>query len=197
LIAELRFTQRNSLQYLFICRSELMYRFLSRLKRKDREGQGLVEYALILVLVAIVVIAILTLFGQAVANTYCGVVYTLHSGSKPVKICKAPIVTCVATNTSSTFAVEAKVMDPDAPAPATPGNYNSQGMIVQFYVNDQTQLRDGDFLDYEDDYNYCFKAGAGACTGASKPSEVRSGDTVKAIATDRDGNKGTCSVTVP
>ena len=34
------------------------------------EGQGLVEYALILVLVAIVVIAILTLLGPQVANLF-------------------------------------------------------------------------------------------------------------------------------
>jgi pilus assembly protein Flp/PilA len=34
------------------------------------EGQGLVEYALILVLVAIVVIAILTLLGPQIANTF-------------------------------------------------------------------------------------------------------------------------------
>ena len=34
------------------------------------EGQGLVEYALILVLVAVVVIAILTLLGPQVANVF-------------------------------------------------------------------------------------------------------------------------------
>jgi pilus assembly protein Flp/PilA len=34
------------------------------------EGQGLVEYALILVLVAIVVIAILTLLGPAIGNVF-------------------------------------------------------------------------------------------------------------------------------
>lgn len=35
-----------------------------------QEGQGLVEYALILVLVAVVVIAILTLLGPAVGNVF-------------------------------------------------------------------------------------------------------------------------------
>ena len=34
------------------------------------EGQGLVEYALILVLVAVVVIAILTLLGPQIANIF-------------------------------------------------------------------------------------------------------------------------------
>jgi pilus assembly protein Flp/PilA len=38
------------------------------------EGQGLVEYALILVLVAVVVIAILTLLGPAIGNVFSGIV---------------------------------------------------------------------------------------------------------------------------
>lgn len=38
--------------------------------RDDERGQGLVEYALILVLVAIVVIAILALLGPEIANIF-------------------------------------------------------------------------------------------------------------------------------
>lgn len=38
------------------------------LQRED--GQGLVEYALVLVLVAVVVIAILTLLGPQIANVF-------------------------------------------------------------------------------------------------------------------------------
>lgn len=40
------------------------------LYRPDDEGQGLVEYALILVLVAIVIIVILALIGPNVGNMY-------------------------------------------------------------------------------------------------------------------------------
>ncbi|MGE5629002.1 MAG: Flp family type IVb pilin [Solirubrobacterales bacterium] len=36
----------------------------------DEQGQGMVEYGLILVFVALVVIAALTIFGQNVANSY-------------------------------------------------------------------------------------------------------------------------------
>jgi len=43
------------------------------------EGQGLVEYALILVLVAMVVIAILTLLGPQVANVFSRVTSALAS----------------------------------------------------------------------------------------------------------------------
>ncbi len=43
------------------------------------EGQGLVEYALILVLVAIVVILILTLVGPAIANTFSKITNGLNA----------------------------------------------------------------------------------------------------------------------
>ena len=41
------------------------------------KGQGLVEYALILVLVAVVVIAILALLGPAIANIFSNIVSNL------------------------------------------------------------------------------------------------------------------------
>ena len=41
--------------------------------RDDEEGQGMVEYALILVLIAIVVIIILTVVGQQVSNVFSNV----------------------------------------------------------------------------------------------------------------------------
>ena len=41
------------------------------------EGQGLVEYALILVLVAIVVIAILLLLGPIIGNTFSNIAANL------------------------------------------------------------------------------------------------------------------------
>ncbi len=40
-------------------------------------GQGLVEYALILTLVAVVVIVILMLLGPAIGNTFSNVVVTI------------------------------------------------------------------------------------------------------------------------
>ena len=41
------------------------------------EGQGLVEYALVLVLVAVVVIAILTLLGPQIGNVFSRIVSAL------------------------------------------------------------------------------------------------------------------------
>ncbi len=44
------------------------------------EGQGLVEYALILVLVAVVVIVILSILGPAIGNIFSEVTVGLASG---------------------------------------------------------------------------------------------------------------------
>lgn len=45
------------------------------------EGQGLVEYALILVLVAIVVIAILTLLGPQIGNVFSRITDAMGTGA--------------------------------------------------------------------------------------------------------------------
>jgi pilus assembly protein Flp/PilA len=50
----------------------VMRNLLARLQRE--EGQGMVEYALILVLVSIVVILILTLLGGTIVNVFSDIV---------------------------------------------------------------------------------------------------------------------------
>ena len=47
---------------------------------RNEEGQGLVEYALILVLVAVVVIVILALLGPAIGNIFSNIVGNLNRG---------------------------------------------------------------------------------------------------------------------
>lgn len=46
--------------------------------RQDQEGQGLTEYAIILALVAVVVVAILVILGPQVANLYSRVTNGLN-----------------------------------------------------------------------------------------------------------------------
>ena len=51
---------------------ELIRRQVERLIRGER-GQGMVEYALILVLIAVVVIAVLIVLGNQVQNVFCNI----------------------------------------------------------------------------------------------------------------------------
>jgi pilus assembly protein Flp/PilA len=53
---------------------DLLKKLMNRFRA---EGQGLVEYALILVLVAVVVIAILTLLGPAIGNVFSAILESI------------------------------------------------------------------------------------------------------------------------
>ncbi|GAB4463460.1 MAG: pilus assembly protein [Anaerolineae bacterium] len=48
-----------------------------RSKRDRERGQGLVEYALILIFVAVVLIALLTILGPGISNIYQDILETL------------------------------------------------------------------------------------------------------------------------
>ncbi len=54
----------------------LLNTFIARLQR-DEEGQGLAEYALIIVLVAIAVVTALTALGTQITGTFDGIVSEL------------------------------------------------------------------------------------------------------------------------
>lgn len=54
----------------------MMYNFLMTF-RKEEEGQGMVEYALLIGLIAIVVIAVLVLLGPAIANQFQEIINNL------------------------------------------------------------------------------------------------------------------------
>lgn len=45
---------------------------------QNEEGQGLVEYALILVLVAVVVIVVLIILGPVIGNVFSGIIGRLN-----------------------------------------------------------------------------------------------------------------------
>ena len=48
---------------------------------QNEEGQGLVEYALILVLVAVVVIIVLAVLGPTIGNIFSNVIVGLNAGA--------------------------------------------------------------------------------------------------------------------
>lgn len=59
----------------------------ARLRRRRQAGQGMVEFALILVLVALVVIGTMMVMGNTVQNTYWNIVASFDtSGKTPQQI---------------------------------------------------------------------------------------------------------------
>ena len=55
----------------------MLHRFFTMFQGEDEEGQGLIEYALIILLVAIAVVATLTILGDTVATTFNTIVTNL------------------------------------------------------------------------------------------------------------------------
>lgn len=73
--------------------------FLQSSKQKKEKGQGLVEYALILVLVAIVVIAVLMVLGPIIGNVFSTVnssLSSVSSGSSTVPMQGGLVLDCAA-----------------------------------------------------------------------------------------------------
>lgn len=80
-----------------------MYNRFKNLKKKQEKGQGLVEYALILVLVAIVVIAALMILGPIIGNVFSTIndsLSTVSSGGGNSSVPNAPINSAYDNHTS-------------------------------------------------------------------------------------------------
>lgn len=137
-------------------------------------GQGLVEYALILMLVGIVVIIALALFGDAVRGQYCEIVYSVDPNAD-VGVCNTVDVDCIVTS-SNPFQMRAQV------------NGGVAVERVSFYV-------DGKLVNEEYQGWYCLGAGDGPCQDYTNSGS----HTFTAIAHTEDGETGQCSIkaTVP
>jgi pilus assembly protein Flp/PilA len=152
-----------------------------RLRSSSCAGQGLVEYALILVLVAIVSIVIAALLGQQVQGVFCEIVYGLGSFGPSIPVCEAPQVSCVvgsATVANGVF-MEAVVADNDGPA----------GIArVEFYIDGAATPNRTEYI-----FQYCL-GGTDDCS-AGQPMSA-GGHTVRAVAYDVDGYSAECTVNI-
>jgi Flp pilus assembly pilin Flp len=137
-------------------------------------GQGLVEYALLLILVGMVVILALAVFGDRVQKLYCKSVWSIDPNID-APYCQIMETTCQ-IQTSQPFRLEAVVTD-------RAGDDNVTK--VEFYVDDH-------LYNTERDYRFCLESGNGSLcqiyTGPIGPHEFT------AVAYDADGNTASCSV---
>lgn len=138
--------------------------------RRD-ESQGLVEYALILVLVAVVVIAVLSLLGPEVNSVFCTVTAAL-SGASDCNV-TGVISSCSPTVSGGNVYLEAVIS-----ASATVDT-------VEFCVN-------GSSCNTESIYKYCLGGGDSSCN----PNVIASGSVITAEAWSGGELVGTCSVTI-
>ena len=152
------------------------------LRERARKGQGLVEYAFVIVFVALVTIVVVALLGESIQDTFCDVLMGLgENAPSDVEACAAPRVSCSGVSSGSTVSgpvnLEAIVKDNDGA---------SNIKRVKFYV-------DGTHVTTENHPRYCMGKGDSTCgTRTLSPGT----HTLQAIAEDNDGNTGECTVTV-
>jgi Flp pilus assembly pilin Flp len=143
---------------------------------KRETGQGLVEYALLLILVGMVVILALAIFGDRVQKLYCTSVWSIDPNID-APYCQIMETTCQ-IQTSSPFRLEAVVTDKAGDDNVTK---------VEFYL-------DGNLYNTQRNYRYCLQNGNGPlCDIYTGP---RGTHEFSALAYDADGNTARCSVKV-
>ena len=149
-------------------------------KRRILErGQGLVEYALILILAAIVVIVVLGLFGERIRNFYCEAVLSI-APDVDAPACNQLSVSCHVINPSP-LKMEAVVVDKQGA---------NDVKTVKWYV-------DGRLHNTELYVTYCLQSGNGPCEAYHGPESGKNAQhKISAVATDAEGHTGTCSKTV-
>ncbi len=153
-----------------------------RIHRRVRErGQGLVEYALILLLVGVVAIGVLALAGQKISEVFCDVVIKIGgTASDSIAACAAPRVTISVGNPhGNNYVIEGVVQDNKG---GTQPNITS----VKFYL-------DGSLYHEEFVYKYCMFGGDASCSSDDLSEGTH---TIRVVATDADGNTGESSVTL-
>jgi len=120
------------------------------------KGQSLVEYALVLVLVAIVIIFILTLFGTTIRASYCSILHQISPGADISEACIAPIVMpIVRPSSAGRLNVEANIFDPDG----DPNNPYANIDRVEFHFDNTN----GSPYRIERSYRYCLGGGNAPC----------------------------------
>jgi pilus assembly protein Flp/PilA len=162
--------------------SVIMVSVIRRL-RKDERGQGLVEYALILALVAVVVIGVTAILGQSIVKVFCSITLQIAPDTD-TPVCEKLAVNCSGVADGATVTgpipVEAVVTDL-----APPLNVEK----VSFYV-------DGVLYREERIKRYCMATGDGSCNGYDTSGLSSGWHTISAVAVDGSNNTGTCSVKI-
>ena len=127
--------------------------------KKQEKGQGLVEYAIILALIAIVVVGVMTTLGKKVCNTMNGVSNSLDGGSGSNCVASAPI----GSNSPSYT--------------AWGGNWNTQALAAQDFCQGQHAPSGSSYTFYRDSNDGNYSAAGAGVTGPKGPTWSSTGVT--------------------
>lgn len=154
----------------------------------DEAGQGLAEYALILSLVAIVVVAALASLGTTLHNQYCFISYRLWPSADLSSACSVPLVMPQLIEQRPGYInLEANVYDPDG----DPDDPYAAISKVEFYIDDT----EGSPVQTELQYRYCLggNQNGNPCKKYSIGGLSEGEHSVIVLAYDGDGNVGRAS----
>ena len=121
--------------------------------RKEK-GQGLVEYSLILLMVAIATVVALAFFGQSLSDTYCSIMTGLAPLTDPPENCGVSVVKPKVIAQGPTYLnLEADINDPDA----DPDDPYGRIQRVEFYID----TMGGSPVQTEFHHKYCLSGNPG------------------------------------
>jgi Flp pilus assembly pilin Flp len=149
----------------------------------EEGGQGLTEYSLILLLVAVAVVTAMTFFGAELKNAYCDITYELRFILDQSSSCDRPIVQARLIDRGPEFInLEARVRDPDG----DPDDPYEAIAKVEFYIDSAS----GSPVTTEYQYRYCLGAGDNPCQNYYIGDLSLGEHRVIIMAYDDDGNVG-------
>ena len=164
----------------------MKWKRLRHLLSQHQSGQGMVEYAFILVLVSIAVILGLTVFGEETKGVYCDILHAVDSDA-----------TCDSGDDEGSLQENCSGLSNGG---TISGNFTLEGVVTDnIGSNDVTNVRfyiDGALYSTEANYRYCLNGGDSSCHPYNSSALSNGTHTFRAVATDAEGNTGSCEVSV-
>ncbi|HSG18287.1 MAG TPA: Flp family type IVb pilin [Anaerolineae bacterium] len=152
---------------------------------RDEGGQGLTEYAFILVLVALITVGSLSFLGQALVDEFCLLTFQLSQSADLSSACGKPIVSLGPVHKGpNQLNLEVLVRDPDG----DPNNPYAAISKVEFYID----ATSGSPVQTELEHRYCLggNSGLSPCHNFNTDGLSPGSHTVIVLAYDSDGNVG-------
>lgn len=153
---------------------------------REEGGQALLEFALLILFIAIVVVGIVSVFGRTLHTTYCRVTHQFAPEADISSTCTIPIVMpLMLARDTNQITLEADIYDPDGDQSDPYGQITR----VEFYI-DGTE---GSPVTVEGIHRYCLGTGDSVCSSYDISGLAAGNHSVIILAYDADGHVGRSS----